>query len=382
MNNYCKLNIILFLAFLSFKSFGFMFGFGDSVKYEDVPESIEECISEVFSHVDNGTELSLSTLKKLGAFVLSTHTKTKAWELEKRWEAEGAGITAVFPYELEKCVPLYFSANVPDYSIFFPLLRYSTKINFDNFLSVRERCIISRPKTNTMVTGSYTCTESITPNLQTGACFSYTNTRTLIRGNINGNDILVSMSKMHSPSTYSTRGITVGPPENNLYYFSDKEGINLTGLKWVRSRMYVSRTMAIYVKGPKNQTVIMIFTWMAAGWNNINVIKTKNIYRVLQQSIKLMGLLAEKQSELDKSLPKIMDEMNKMDENDVNKLFKLYCDYVSKCIKQGAGENVTSKQAKLLRNLYDKKTLDAMPLKYRKSLIIQEKVRRLSLIHI
>jgi len=82
---------------------------------------------------------------------------------------------------------------------------------------------------------------------------------------------------MQSPSSYSKRGIPVGPPEDALFYFSDKEGVNLTGLKWVKSQMYVSRTISIYVKAPKNQTAVMIFSWLAAGWNQINISKTYQI---------------------------------------------------------------------------------------------------------
>ncbi len=377
MKIFYKTNILLFIIFFSLESFGFSFGFGDSVKFKDAPSDIEKCITEIFSGIDNGTEIPLSTLQTLSAFILSEHSKTKAWELENRWEAEGASIPMVLPYEFKDIVPLFFRTNTPDYLIYLPFLRFSTIIELDKFLSAREKCVVLTPKTNTIETGSFTCTESITPNLQSGACFSYTNTRSLIRGNINGNDILISMSRMHSPSSYSTRGIPVGPPENNLFYFSEVEGINLTGLKWARSQMYISRTMAIYVKAPKNQTVVMLFTWLAAGWNKINITKTKHIYEVLEQTAKSMEELAGKKNELNKSLPKIIFETQKMNDAEANRLFKIYCDYVAESMKKGSGGKVTSKQIKLLKSLYNKKTLEAMPMKYRKALILQEKLREI-----
>ena len=370
-----KIKIFSFIILFSLKSFGFGFGFGDSIKFKDVPANIEINISEIFSSIDTDSKLSLSTLQSLRNFVLSEHSKTKAWELKKRWEAEAAATSTVLPYDFQEIIAFNFKTNTPDYAALFPVLRYSTAEKNNNFISVCEKCVFSDSKTNSIEAGSYNCIEYTTPNLQSGACFSYTNTRTLIRGNINGKDILISASRMHSPSSFSTRGISVGPPENNLFYISKKEGINLLGLKWARSQIYVSRTLAIYVEAPNNKTVVMLITWLAAGWNQINITKTLQIYEVLEQTLKSMSETTEKRIEINKSLIKTLTEMESMSNIEINKIYKKYCDYVEKCLKKGAGGTVTSKQVKLLKSLYNKKTLETMPMKYRKALILQEKVR-------
>ncbi len=375
MKIYYKIKIFLFIFLLSLKSFGFGFGFGDSVKFEEAPIKVESSISKIFSNIDNDSKLSLSTLETLRNFVLSEQSKTKAWKFKKRWEAEGAGTSTVLPYEFQEIVPFIFRTNTPDYATLFPVLRYSTVEDLDEFVSEREKCVYSKSKTNTIDSASHNCIEYTTPNIQSGACFSYTNTRTLIRGNIKGNEILISASRMHAPSAYSTRGISVGPPEDNLFYISDIEGINLLGLKWARSQIYVSKTLAIYVKTPDNKTAVMLITWLAAGWNKINITKTLQIYEVLEQTLKSMSATAEKRNELSKKLPEIINGTQNMSDTQINKIYKKYCAYVEKCLKKGSGGTVTSKQVKLLKSLYDKKTLETMPIKYRKALIIQEKVR-------
>ena len=162
---------------------------------------------------------------------------------------------------------------------------------------------------------------------------------------------------------------------NFLFYISDIEGINLLGLKWARSQIYVSRTLAIYVNAPDNQTVVMLITWLAAGWNQINITKTLQIYEVLEQTLKSMSATAKKRNELREKLPEIVNGTQKMSDYEVNKSYGKYCDYVRKCLKKGVSGTVTSKQIKLLKSLYDKKTLETMPMKYRKALIIQEKIR-------
>jgi len=370
-----KTKIYIFIIFFSLKSFGFGFGFGSSIKFKDVPENIEGNISEIFYSIDTGSKLSLSTLQPLINFVLSEHSKTKAWRLKKRWEAEAAATTIVLPYEFQEIITSIFRTNTPDYATLFPVLKYSEIEDFENYTFGREKCVFSKSKTNTIEAESYNCIEYTTPNFQSGACFYYTNTRTLIRGNLNGNDILISASQMHPPSSYSTRGISVGPPEDNLFYISNIVGINLTGLKWARSQIYVSRTLAIYVKAPNNQTVVMLITWLAAGWNQINITKTLQIYEVLEQTLKSISETAKNRDKINKSLEETMGELKKMSDVEINKIYKKYCDYVGKCLKKGAGGTVTSKQAKLLKSLYDKKTLETMPMKYRKALILQEKVR-------
>ncbi len=367
----------LFIILFSLKSFGFSFEFGDSVKFKKVPANIEKNISEIISNIDNGTELSISTLQSLGNFILSDNSRTKAWKLKKRWAAEAAATSTILPYKFKEIIPFLFRTNTPDYVTLFPVLKYSTIRNVENSVSVRKRCVFSVPKTNTIESGSFTCIESTTPNLQSGACFTYTNTRTLIRSNINGTDILISASQMHSPSSYSTRGISVGPPEDNLFYISNIEGMNITGLKWARSQIYVSRTLAIYVKSPKNQTVVMLITWLAAGWNNINITKTLQIYEVLEQTLKSLSRIAKKRNELEKVFCTIINKTRKMSDAKVNKIYKKYCDYVSECLKRGKGGTITSKQIKLLKSLYNPKTLETMPMKHKKALIIQEKVREI-----
>jgi len=353
MKIYYKIKFFLLIILFSLKSFGFGFGFGNSIKFKNVPENIENNISEIFSNIDTDSNLSLSTLQSLRNFVLSEHSKTKAWKLKKRWEAEAAATSTVLPYDFQEIIAFNFKTSIPDYASLFPVLRYSEAEKFDDFISVCEKCVSSKSKTNSIKSGSYNCIEYTTPNLQSGACFSYTNTRTLIRGNINGNDILISASRMHSPSSYSTRGISVGPPENNLFYISKKEGLNLLGLKWARSQIYVSRTLA----------------------NQINITKTLQIYEVLEQTLKSMSKTTEKRIEINKSLKKTLSDLKNMNNIEINKIYKKYCDYVGKCLKKGAGGTVTSKQIKLLKNIYDKKTLESMPMKYRKALILQEKVR-------
>jgi len=358
------------LAFLSKK-----IGLGPSLT--PIPEKVERTATRVFAFTENGNPaLTVKELKPLVDFVIAECDSDKAWRPKSRWDADGAAIMATCAAPIRKLIQVSLATNIPDAALFYRVLRYSAIVEMSDAPPSFFACTYSPLETNALARAQYVCIETTTPNQQSGACYSYTNTRTLVRANIDGRDVLVSVSDMHEPSTYSTRGVPLGPPQDGIYYYSEKLGINLPGVTWALSQMYVSKTLVIYVELPDNRTAVAMFSWLRAGWKGLNIANDRQIYEVLKSVVEALQTSTHNPRVTRENVARIVGDVAGMSKADVDKLYRKYCDYV-KAWRDKKRSGLMRFRKSMLSKLYNDESLDKMPNRYRRALIMQERVRSL-----
>jgi hypothetical protein len=121
-----------------------------------------------------------------------------------------------------------------------------------------------------------------TPDPNSGAYHGYLTDRLLILLSDQGRDILVSLSRQRGPSQVGKKGMIVGADNDWNYLYSDQEGLSRTGLGWVRSRIFESFSVSVYID-TGSHVRCGIFQWMRAGWAGLNMVRSKHIYAGLKR---------------------------------------------------------------------------------------------------
>ena len=156
-----------------------------------MPPKIEEAIDDVIdaAEINNKSIVSENNLKILSKFVIDKANGGSAWMLKPRRDANGAALIKFYDIPIEKVLKISLATNIPDAALFYNVLRYSKKIDLtpecEKFFAENAE----KFNTNKIVETSYFSVESIAPNLQSGAYYSYTNRRTITRANIKGTEM-------------------------------------------------------------------------------------------------------------------------------------------------------------------------------------------------
>jgi len=124
-----------------------------------------------------------------------------------------------------------------------------------------------------------------TPDIFSGAYYSYHLYRTLILFKYQGRNVLISISKQTDVSNVGKKGYVLGSDDNWDYFYSGEPGTNISGLGWVRSYMYDSYGVTIYYELDNQAPRVRCgsFRWIRAGWSQINFVKNRHIYKGLMR---------------------------------------------------------------------------------------------------
>ena len=127
-----------------------------------------------------------------------------------------------------------------------------------------------------------------TPDVFSGAYYSYHLYRTLITFKAGNRKVIISISKQKDISDVGKKGYVLGSDDNWDYFYSGKPGLTIPGLGWVRSRMYDSYGINIYIEIDPNAPLVRcgVFKWVRAGWSKINVVKKHHIHNGIKRFAK------------------------------------------------------------------------------------------------
>ena len=150
--------------------------------------------------------------------------------------------------------------------------------------------------------------ETITPDTNTGGYYSYNQNRMVALLPGSSGPILLSATLQDQASEVGRKGCIIGDDGNWDYLFSDKAGLNKTGLGWVDSYMYEAYSVAIYIPDPAADTLKTgTFKWLNAGWKKINMVKAHHILGGIKRfAADLKGVLESP------DLPEVEEIINKL----------------------------------------------------------------------
>ncbi len=121
--------------------------------------------------------------------------------------------------------------------------------------------------------------ESDTPDLNARVYHEYDLKRTLILFNHKDHQVIVSVSKQAGKSDVGKKGGIIGNDNDWSYYYSGVPGSPQTGLGWVKSYIYDSFSVGVYVESGTAPAAVRagVFSWLSAGWSGINFVKSSHI---------------------------------------------------------------------------------------------------------
>lgn len=313
--------------------------------------------------------------QKLVDFVSEASASDSGWVMPDRRGSAGSAYVVKVKVPLQQYLSINFHPRIPDYAVFPASLRYSDCLD-TNVMQDAYACIQAGPTgTQEYVTSRMTGVEEITPNPESGGYFSYTNARTFLRCTVGGREVLFSCSETTGPSTTSNRGVPVGPHDQALYYYSEKPGLNLTGMTWISSQVRNSTTLSVYVALSSNETAVATFAWLNAGWKGLNVIRPCHILNSQRNTLDFSRRIAESPGVTASRLADVVEAVMAMSPEAVNARYDRYLTYVRSCQKNKEGGIFC--RTSLLDDLYDAKVASSIPLSHRRALIVQEHIRAL-----
>ncbi len=124
-----------------------------------------------------------------------------------------------------------------------------------------------------------------TPDVFSGAYYRYQLYRTLILFKDNDRKVLLSISRQTGTSDVGKKGYVLGSDDNWDYFYSGKPGLTVPGLGWVKSRMYDSYGINLYIEMDPAAPLLRcgVFKWVQAGWSKINVVKRHHIHNGIKR---------------------------------------------------------------------------------------------------
>ena len=124
-----------------------------------------------------------------------------------------------------------------------------------------------------------------TPDQFSGTYFAYDLYRTLVLMRYRGQPVLISLSKQTDVSDIGKKGVVLGPDDNWAYLYSGQNGLSRPGLGWVKSYMYDSYSVNIYMQTSDNPGLVRCgaFKWLRAGWSSINLVTPEHIHSGLER---------------------------------------------------------------------------------------------------
>lgn len=127
-----------------------------------------------------------------------------------------------------------------------------------------------------------------TPDIISGAYYSYYLDRTLIVFKFKNRKVIISMSKQKGRSDVGKKGYVLGSDDNWDYFYSAKPGLTLPGLGWVQSYLYDSSGINIYDELDPYVPLLRCatFKWLRAGWSKINVARNHHIHEGMKRFAK------------------------------------------------------------------------------------------------
>jgi hypothetical protein len=180
---------------------------------------------------------------------------------------------------LDRLIRYYFNPEIPTYAVMPNMIRVSSWRNLAQGTSTDLPRLWTRLNDfkDPLVSHSAYYMEN-TPDPSTGAYYGYDSYRMIILTRYKGRTALISIMKQKDVSDVGRKGFIVGDKKDMDYFYSGEQGLNLLGLGWVKSYLYDSFSVAVFIENNDGQGLRCgIFKWLRAGWAGRNMVRKTHI---------------------------------------------------------------------------------------------------------
>jgi hypothetical protein len=248
----------------------------------DIPDDLYPGLEYLISLSSSEADLQQEKLSELVNFIFNT-PRDISLKLKDRNGASGAfhgftvqgDVATVLDYAYNPELPIYVTmpSSLKEHSWLTPGMEDAVG-DLLNEVDTLSDTVLLRGRDR----------ETITPDTNTGAYYTYDQDRLMTIFPGPGGPVLISVSIQTTPSVVGKKGCVAGEDSNWNYLYSDEKGIDKTGLGWVDSYMYHASSVIIYVSDSSADVVhIGSFKWLNAGWAKINMVKSSHILKGIKR---------------------------------------------------------------------------------------------------
>ncbi len=159
--------------------------------------------------------------------------------------------------------------------------------------------------------------ETISPDLHTGAYYVYDLQRGLLLMRQGTLRVVISLSDQIGDSEVGRKGYIVGDDQDWNYLYTRDQGIDKTGLGWVKSRIYKFFSVCCYIEDDLQPGVVKVgvFQWLNAGWAGINIVDASHIQKGMERyAVQFKGMMESEQMPEPTTLEQIYTDLEQTDE--------------------------------------------------------------------
>ncbi len=246
----------------------------------DLSQEIENGLSYLLELIHKkGTEFDPAQILPLLDFVVQSGYDAEQIEPAKRESGNGACLQAQIKAPLERILRYAYNHRIPSYLVSPNVLRLSGWYPESDIVTGKvelwkELSTINKPR---LLWGKEY--EVNTPDSFSGSYYRYDLKRLIILMKHNDKKVMISVSKMPSPSEEGKKAVIIDEKNWN-YFYSGIQGLGIRLMGMLNTYIYDSASVKIlYETDPaKPRTTIMLFKWLNAGWADINLVKRSHIY--------------------------------------------------------------------------------------------------------
>jgi len=262
-----------------------------------LPDSLSPGLTYLMGLVGPGSRNSFdpAQIAEILAFVQKPKNSTGLYSTDALFEADSAYYEFDIQADLRQVLKLSHNPDIPSFLLMPSSVRlsYWTEINGRKEPLPQLWQMLPDLKQTAMLKGI----EHIenTPDIFSGAYYSYDLNRTLILFKYQGRNIFVSISKQADISDVGRKGLVLGSDDAWNYLYSDRKGLTKPGLGWVSSYMYDSFAVTVFDEVEPGKPLVRcgIFKWIRAGWAKLNVVNNRHIHSGLNRYAKTFKEIIE-----------------------------------------------------------------------------------------
>ena len=243
---------------------------------ESAPDTIYPGLEYALTLPQTQTELQPELFAGLINFVRSTPAET-SMVLQERQGATGAFFAFTIQGTIDQLLDYAYNPDIPSYITMPSSLRRQEWLTPQVYESLRKLPSLAQSAKGVHLLSGRD-REVITPDTNTGGYYLYNQDRAVLMLTSATGPVLISVSRQNDPSEVGKKGCVVGDDKNWNYLYSEEEGLNTTGLGWIKSYMYSANSVIVYVADTANKQILVgSFKWLNAGWAKMNMVKPDHI---------------------------------------------------------------------------------------------------------
>ena len=258
---------------------------GTDIKEIKIPDDLSPGLDHLLTLVSpvNKDSLDIRLIEKFLDFVASPKDSSSIYYEDKRLGATSAYHDFDIHSNLNRILMYAYNPDIPPYAFTPSTLRLSYWSEIEGRKQALPRLWNFLPGLNRPVIVKGVEHEANAPDLFTGSYYGYDVDRALILLKHKGRNVFISLSKQIDTSNVGKKGLVLGPDEDWNYLYSGQEGLNISGLGWVKSYLYDSFCITVLYETDGDMPLVKcgVFKWLRAGWAGLNMVKKKHIYKGL-----------------------------------------------------------------------------------------------------